>query len=35
MLTKLGVRAVARPSPDTIHLLLSNAEPIAAALQPA
>ena len=34
-LTKLGVRTIARPLPDTIHLLLSDAEPVAAALQPA
>ena len=34
-LTKLGVRTIARPLTDTIHLLLGNAEPVAAALQPA
>jgi PTS system N-acetylglucosamine-specific IIC component len=33
-LGKLGVRMVARPSPGTIQLLVENAEPIAAALQP-
>jgi len=34
-LMKLGVRTIARPSADTIHLLLGDAEAIAAALQPA
>ena len=34
-LAKLGVRMIARPSADTIHLLVGDAEPIAAALQPA
>lgn len=33
MLAKLGVRTIARPAPGTIHLLLSDAEPVAAALQ--
>jgi PTS system N-acetylglucosamine-specific IIC component len=34
-LTKLGVRMVARPTAGTVHLLFEDAEPIAAALQPA
>jgi PTS system N-acetylglucosamine-specific IIC component len=34
-LGKLGVRMIARPAPGTIQLLVENAEPIAAALQPA
>jgi PTS system N-acetylglucosamine-specific IIC component len=35
MLTRLGVRLVARPSSDSLHLLMDDADPIAAALQPA
>ena len=35
MLGRLGVRTIARPSPGTIHLLLGDAEPVAAALQAA
>ena len=34
-LALLGVRMVARPSAGTVHLLVGEAEPIAAALQPA
>jgi len=34
-LAKLGVRMIARPTAGTVHLLVENAEPIAAALQPA
>jgi len=34
-LAKLGVRAVARPSPTSLHLLVDEAEPVAAALQSA
>lgn len=32
-LTKLGVRMVARPASDTLHLIVGDAAPIAAALQ--
>jgi PTS system N-acetylglucosamine-specific IIC component len=32
-LGRLGVRTIAHPSPGTIHLLLGDAEPVAAALQ--
>jgi PTS system N-acetylglucosamine-specific IIC component len=35
MLAKLGVRLVAHPSPDSLHLLMDDADPIAVALQPA
>jgi PTS system N-acetylglucosamine-specific IIC component len=35
MLTKLGVRTIAHPTPGTVHLLLSDAESVAMALQPA
>jgi len=34
-LSKLGVRMIARPEPGSLHLLVGDAEPIAAALQPA
>jgi len=34
-LAQLGVRMIARPSAGTVHLLVGEAEPIAAALQPA
>ena len=34
-LTRLGVRMISKPTAATIHLLLSDAEPVAAALQPA
>jgi PTS system N-acetylglucosamine-specific IIC component len=34
-LTKLGVRMIARPNSQTVQLLVADAEPIAAALQPA
>ena len=34
-LRKLGARMIARPTPGTFHLLIADAEPIAAALQPA
>jgi phosphotransferase system IIB component len=34
-LAKLGVRMIARPAGGTVQLLVENAEPIAAALQPA
>jgi PTS system N-acetylglucosamine-specific IIC component len=34
-LAKLGVRMIARPAPGTVHLLVEDAEPIAASLQPA
>ena len=34
-LRNLGVRMIARPSAGTVHLLIDDAEPIAAALQPA
>jgi PTS system N-acetylglucosamine-specific IIC component len=33
LLAKLGVRMIARPEADTVHLLLNDAEPVAAALQ--
>jgi len=33
-LAKLGVRMIARPEPESVHLLVADAEPIAAALQP-
>jgi PTS system N-acetylglucosamine-specific IIC component len=34
-LTKLGVRMVARPEAGSVHLLVPDADPIAAAIQPA
>jgi PTS system N-acetylglucosamine-specific IIC component len=34
-LTRLGVRMIAYPSSGTVHLLIEDAEPIAAVLQPA
>jgi phosphotransferase system IIB component len=34
-LKKLGVRMIARPASDTVHLLVENADSIAAALQAA
>ena len=34
-LTRLGVRMITKPTAQTLHLLLSAAEPVAAALQPA
>ena len=34
-LTKLGVRMIARPSSDTVHLIIGDAEPVAAILQSA
>jgi len=34
-LAELGVRMIARPTRETVQLLVENAEPIAAALQPA
>jgi phosphotransferase system IIB component len=34
-LAKLGVRMVARPASDTLHLIVGDAAPIAAALQAA
>ena len=34
-LAKLGVRMIAKPSPGSAHLLVDDAEELAAALQPA
>ena len=34
-LTRLGVRMISKPTAATVHLLLSDPEPVAAALQPA
>ena len=34
-LTDLGVRMIGKPTAQTLHLLLSDADPVAAALQPA
>ena len=34
LLTKLGARMIARPSPDSVHFLLPDPEPLAASLQP-